>query len=129
MTREIGNAGKDLMKLFTKLPVIVMAAWITTAQAGEVDGKAVIGGALGGATGAAVGSAVGGREGAIIGGGLGGAAGAAIATQPRKTETVKVEKQVIVEKEVVHVHDDHCWPPGHCKHKHKHKHKHHRHHP
>lgn len=113
------------MKLFTKLPVIVMAIWAATAQGGEFDGKAVIGGALGGATGAAVGSAVGGRDGAIIGGGLGGAAGAAIATQPSKKETVKVEKQVIVEQEVVHVHEhDDCWPPGHCKHKHKH----HRHH-
>ena len=48
------------MKLFTKLPVIVMAIWAATAQGGEFDGKAVIGGALGGATGAAVGSAVGG---------------------------------------------------------------------
>lgn len=112
------------MKRFLKLPVIVLAAWAATAQAGEVDGKAVIGGALGGATGAAVGSAVGGRNGAIIGGGIGGAAGAAIATQPAKKEIVKVEKEVIVEKEVVHVHHDDCWPPGHCKHKHKH----HRHH-
>jgi outer membrane lipoprotein SlyB len=114
------------MNLVPKLSAIVMIAWAAVAQAGEIDGRAVIGGAVGGGAGAAVGSAVGGREGAIIGGGLGGAAGAAIATQPRKTEEVKVEKQVVVEKEVVYVHDhdDHCWPPGHCKHKHKHKHRH-----
>jgi outer membrane lipoprotein SlyB len=114
------------MNKVPKLSAIVMIAWAAVAQAGEIDGRAVIGGAVGGGAGAAVGSAVGGREGAIIGGGLGGAAGAAIATQPRKTEAVKVEKQVVVEKEVVYVHDhdDHCWPPGHCKHKHKHKHRH-----
>lgn len=48
------------------------------ATAGEVDTKAVLGGAIGGAAGAAIGSSVGGREGAIIGGALGGAAGAAV---------------------------------------------------
>ena len=110
------------MNILPKLSAIAILAWAAVAQAGEVDGRAVIGGAVGGGAGAAVGSAVGGREGAIIGGGLGGAAGAAIATQPRKTEAVKVEKQVVVEKEVVYVHDDDCWPPGHCKHKHRHKH-------
>lgn len=114
------------MKSLSKLPLIVMAIWGATAQAGDVDGKAVIGGAVGGGAGAAVGSAVGGREGAIIGGAIGGGAGAAIATQPSSKET-KVEKHVIVQKEVVHEHE--CWPPGHCKHKHKHKHKYkHKHH-
>ena len=85
--------------------LLAMAAFSAPALA--VDGKAVLGGALGGGAGAAVGSSIGGRDGAIIGGALGGAAGAAIATSgSRQTQTQVVTKEVIVEKEVVHVHDD-----------------------
>jgi hypothetical protein len=79
-----------------------------------VDGKAVIGGGLGGAAGAAVGSAVAGDTGAIVGAGVGAAAGAAIAThdsEPRKT---------VVEKRVIHVHEDRH--PGKRKGHYKHKH-------
>jgi hypothetical protein len=118
---ELLSRKEHLMKSLWKLPLLVMAIWGATAQAGDVDGKAVIGGAVGGGAGAAVGSAVGGREGAIIGGAIGGGVGAAIATQPSK-ETPKVTKQVVVKKKVVH--ERKCWPPGHCKHKHKHYHHH-----
>jgi hypothetical protein len=102
------------------LGLLAMAAG---AQAGDIDGRAVVGGAVGGGAGAAVGSAVGGREGAVIGAGVGAAAGAAIATQPAPAKPKVVERRV-VESEVVVVHDDDCWPPGHCKHKGKRKDKH-----
>lgn len=98
------------MKHTGKLALMLFAACVATAQAGEIDGKAVVGGALGGAAGAAVGSAVGGRTGAVVGAGVGGAAGAAIATHSSKPQTK------VVEREVVHVHDHDCGPPGHCKH-------------
>jgi outer membrane lipoprotein SlyB len=76
------------------------------APACAVDTNAVIGGALGGGTGAAVGSAIGGRDGAIIGGAIGGAAGAAIATSG-SGETKLVTREVVVEKEGVHVQGRH----------------------
>jgi hypothetical protein len=92
--------------------------------AGEVDGKAVLGGAVGGAAGAAIGSAVGGREGAIIGGALGGAAGAAVtASDESQTQSVPVQKRVIVH-EYKRGRHDRGLHPGHYKHKHKYKHKH-----
>ena len=111
------------MKRAMILSALVWVAWsATTAQAGEINGAAVIGGGLGGAAGAAVGSAVGGQTGAIVGGGLGGAAGAAIgssvSSQPKpKKEVVYVQPQpkTVVEREVVYVRDGNCWPPGHCK--------------
>jgi hypothetical protein len=61
-----------------------LALALPVANAGEIDGKAVLGGAIGGGAGAAVGSAIGGREGAIIGGGLGGALGTAITAEDNK---------------------------------------------
>lgn len=68
-----------------RLAIAVMSALSLPAVAGEIDTKAVLGGALGSATGAAIGSAMGGREGAIVGGGVGGAAGAALgaSSEPR----------------------------------------------
>lgn len=86
--------------------LVLFALAAFSAPALAVDGKAVLGGALGGGAGAAVGSSIGGRDGAIIGGALGGAAGAAIATSGSK-ETRVVTKEVIVEKEVVHVNSRH----------------------
>ena len=80
---------------------------VLSAPALAVDGKAVLGGALGGGAGAAVGSSIGGQNGAIIGGALGGAAGAAIATSGSKSQPQVVTREVIVEKEVVHVHHRH----------------------
>ena len=99
--------------------IILAALAVVSAPAFAADGKAVIGGAIGGGTGAAVGSAIGGREGAIIGGALGGAAGAAIATSGSK-ETKVVNRQVVVEREVVYVdgHHDHGRHLGHHKNKH-----------
>ena len=79
------------------------------AQAGDIDGAAVLGG-LGGAAGAAVGSAVGGKTGAIVGGGVGGAAGAAIASSVSQPKP-----KTVVQKEVVYIREGKCWPPGHCK--------------
>lgn len=108
------------MKISRKLLAILVAGWAAAAQAGEIDGRAVVGGAIGGGAGAALGSALGGREGAIIGAGVGAAAGTAVATTPGKE--AKAKERVVVEREVIHVHDEGCWPPGHCKHKHKHKH-------
>jgi outer membrane lipoprotein SlyB len=92
------------MKLKRALMGVILAVLAAPVYA-DVDGKAVVGGAIGGGAGAAVGSAIGGREGAIVGGAVGGAAGAAIATSKPK-ETV-VTKEVVVEKEVVHVHHHH----------------------
>lgn len=109
------------MKLVPTLCVICFASCAVLAQAGEIDGRAVVGGALGGAAGAAVGSAVGGRTGAVVGAGVGAATGSAIATQPSRPEVVRVERPVVVEKqEVIVEHEHDCWPPGHCKHRRKH---------
>jgi hypothetical protein len=100
------------MKLVPTFGVILLAGYAAMAQAGDIDGRAVIGGGLGGAAGGAVGSAVGGRTGAIVGAGVGGAAGAAIATHERRPE---VKPVVVEKKEVIVVHERDCWPPGHCK--------------
>ncbi|MBC7943799.1 MAG: hypothetical protein H7X91_00700 [Burkholderiales bacterium] len=111
------------MKHANKLALLILSLLVVPAAsvyAGDIDGKAVLGGAVGGGAGAAVGSAIGGREGAIIGGGLGGAAGAAIATQPRK-EVVRVHREVVYADDDHHDHGRHR---GHHKHKHKYKHKH-----
>ena len=100
--------------------LLVLAALTAfAAPAYAVDGKAVLGGAIGGGAGAAVGSSIGGRDGAIIGGALGGAAGAAIATSGTK-ETQVVTREVIVEKEVIHVkgRHDNGLHLGHHKNKH-----------
>lgn len=104
------------MKSVFKLSVIFFAGWAAVAQAGEIDGRAVVGGAVGGGAGAAVGSAVGGRNGAILGAGIGAAAGTAIATQPSKPQPAQTER-VVVQKETVVVREREpgCWPPGHCK--------------
>lgn len=96
------------------LLALLLAGSAAAAQAGDIDGSAVIGAALGAGSGAAIGSAVGGRNGAIVGGGIGGAAGAAIAAKPGP--------QPVAQREVVVVHErEGCWPPGHCKHPNKHR--------
>lgn len=111
-----------------KLPVLVITCLLslvnTAVLAGEVDGKAVLGGAIGGAAGAAVGSAVGGREGAIIGGAIGGGAGAAVATSDTKKQpTAVVTKEVIVVRDGgSHGRHDNGLHLGHHKKKHKHGH-------
>ncbi|GIX28732.1 MAG: hypothetical protein KatS3mg123_2613 [Burkholderiales bacterium] len=86
----------------TRVIPLALLVLLSCPALAEVDGAAVLGGAIGGGAGAAVGSAVGGRTGAIVGGAVGGAAGAAIATDRPKERTV-VQKEVIVEKEVVYV--------------------------
>jgi hypothetical protein len=81
---------RKIMKLFagvTGLALLVVFA--SSAQAGSIDGNAVLGGALGGGAGAAVGSAIGGREGAIIGGAIGGAAGTAAMASDRREPRVR----------------------------------------
>ena len=83
------------------------------ASAGNIDGGAVVGGAVGGGAGAAVGSAVGGRDGAIIGGAIGGATGAAIGSSAKKQPAEKVVVKERVVKEVVYVEGDQDGPPGH----------------
>lgn len=105
------------MRLIAKISAVLIAGWAATAQAGDIDGAAVIGGGLGGAAGAAVGSAVGGQTGAIVGAGVGGAAGAAIGSSVSQPK-----QKTVVKEKVVYVRDGKCWPPGHCKHKYKHKH-------
>lgn len=97
------------------------------ASAGDIDGGAVLGGAVGGGAGAAVGSAIGGRDGAIIGGAIGGATGAAVGSSARKQPQEKVVVKEHVVKEVVYVDDDDDGPRGHAHGKKKgwKKHKHH----
>src|SRR5512139_2899908 len=97
ISERINMARKQILVL------LAMAAFSAPALA--ADAKAVLGGAIGGGAGAGIGSSIGGTNGAIIGGALGGAAGAAIATSGSK-QTQVVTKEVIVEKEVVRVHDD-----------------------
>ncbi|MDO9189258.1 MAG: hypothetical protein Q7U24_05270 [Sulfurimicrobium sp.] len=69
--------------------LVLLAVFASSAQAGSIDGNAVIGGALGGGAGAAVGSAIGGRDGAIIGGAIGGAAGTAAMASERREPRVR----------------------------------------
>jgi hypothetical protein len=90
-----------------KQVLALLALATLSAPALAVDGKAVLGGAIGGGAGAGIGSSIGGTNGAIIGGALGGAAGAAIATSGSKPQPQVVTREVIVEKEVVHVHHRH----------------------
>jgi len=66
------------------LAFCVISSISSPVMAGDVDGKAVLGGAVGGAAGAAIGSAIGGKEGAMIGAGLGGVTGVAVATSDKK---------------------------------------------
>ena len=76
-----------------------------------VDTGAVIGGAIGGGAGAAIGSEIGGKDGAIIGGAIGGGVGAAIGASDDK-ETVIIKEKVVVHE----VHTDHPGhPPGHSR--------------
>jgi uncharacterized protein YcfJ len=100
------------------LPLVTVAV---AAPAGEVDGTAVLGGAIGGASGAAVGSAVGGREGAIIGAGVGGALGAAVATEHSEPQPRVVTRELVEVREVHHAskRHDNGLHRGHRKHKHR----------
>jgi uncharacterized protein YcfJ len=101
---------------------VALATFGKPSKAGEMDGTAVLGGALGGATGAAIGSAMGGREGAVIGAGVGGALGAAVASH--KPQPKVVTKEVIHVRDVHHYYHPkrhrHGWHRGHHKHKHRH---------
>ncbi len=105
------------MRLVTGLTGLLLYTVLAVpAQAGRVDGDAVIGGALGGATGAAIGSAVGGRDGAIIGGAIGGATGTAMMASERR------QPRVVREREVIYVdgRHDNGLHRGHHKHRHHH---------
>jgi len=97
--------------------ILGVLAFVTTTMlsAGDIDGGAVVGSMVGAGVGSAVGSAAGGKNGAIIGGGLGGAVGAAVgSSEPTKTETHVVHRDVVYED---HKHHDNG--------KHKGQHKHH----
>jgi len=59
---------------------------VSAVEAGDVDGRAVLGGAMGGGLGAAAGSYLGGRGGAIVGSAAGAAVGTAIATEEQDDE-------------------------------------------
>lgn len=93
------------------------------AQAGQVDGSAVLGSAIGAAAGSAIGSASGGKEGAIIGGGVGGAIGAAVGSNQRSSrpsDRVTTQNVIVVDgqrNERFEQHDN-------GKHKGQYKHKH-----
>lgn len=112
MTKRIFHAAAILSLILTAVSV----------SAGEVDGTAVLGGAIGGGAGAAVGSAVGGREGAIIGGGLGGALGAAIGSRASDTH-YRQPRPVVIEEP--RYHHDNGLHRGYYKHKSKHERGHH----
>ncbi|MGV1100389.1 hypothetical protein ACUUL3_13400 [Thiovibrio sp. JS02] len=90
-----------MMKRMGILAFCVISSFSAPAMAGDIDGKAVLGGAVGGAAGAAIGSAIGGKEGAMIGAGLGGVTGVAVATSDKKEPEV-----VHVKEKVVYVHED-----------------------
>ena len=105
------------MKRMGVLAFCLIAGSISTpAMAGDVDGNAVIGGAVGGAAGAAVGSAIGGKEGAMIGAGIGAVTGVAVATPSKERETVRVREKVVYVEEG---HHDNGLHRGHYKKKHK----------
>ncbi|MBZ0104226.1 MAG: hypothetical protein K8H84_01220 [Sulfuricella denitrificans] len=108
------------MKLFAGLTVLaLLVVCAVPAQAGSIDGNAVIGGALGGGAGAAVGSAIGGRDGAIIGGAIGGAAGSAAMTSGRNEPRAR-QREVYYEDG----RHDNGLHRGHYKEKHRHGHGH-----
>ncbi len=117
---------------YQTIAALLLTLWTGQVLAGEIDPGAVVGGAVGGGLGAAIGSVLGGKEGAVVGAGVGGAVGAAVGakpTDPKKarstqpTPTVIVAPpSVVVERDVVKVHEEDCWPPGHCKDKHRQKH-------
>ncbi len=98
------------------LAFFVISSISTPVMAGDVDGRAVLGGAVGGATGAAIGSAIGGRDGAMIGAGLGGVAGVAVAT-PDKREP----RPVYVDGRTVYVYEDGHYDNGRHQGQYKHR--------
>lgn len=100
----------------TRVLALTTLAMLAGPVFADIDGGAVLGGAIGGGAGAAVGSAVGGRNGAIVGGAVGGAAGAAIGADKPREKTV-------VKKEVIYVYPerhDNGLHRGHYKNKKKH---------
>lgn len=101
----------------TRVIALTTLAMLAGPVFADVDGGAVLGGALGGGAGAAVGSAVGGKSGAIIGGAVGGAAGAAIGSDKPKEKTV-VQREVIYVDSERH---DNGLHRGHYKNKKKHR--------
>jgi hypothetical protein len=106
--------GRELLKganvNIRKIALLAVALGFSS-PALAVDTGAVIGGAIGGGAGAAVGSEIGGKEGAIIGGAIGGGVGAAIGASDDK-ETVIVREKVVVHE---YHGDDHGHPPGHSR--------------
>jgi hypothetical protein len=93
---------------------LFLTGWCIAATAGDIDGAAVLGGAIGDGAGAEVGSAGGGREGAVVGAGLGGAPGAMIATRPDPQPKATVKRQpLVVERESRYVPEFNCGPRGH----------------
>lgn len=94
------------------------------AQAGQVDGSAVLGSVIGAAAGSAIGSAGGGKEGAIIGGGVGGAIGAAVGSNQgssvQPSGRVSTQNVIVVDRERDgrYGHHDNGKHKGQYKHKH-----------
>lgn len=85
------------------------------AEAGTIDGNAVLGSIVGAGVGSAVGSATGGKEGAIIGGGVGGALGAAVGSKNDSSRVVSRQQVIVVDE-----YHDHGRHKGHHKYKHGH---------
>jgi len=97
----------NMMKRMGILAFFVISSISTPVMAGDVDGKAVLGGAVGGAAGAAIGSAIGGKEGAMIGAGLGGVTGVAVATSDeKKPHATHVQGQTVYVYEDEDHHDN-----------------------
>lgn len=102
-----------------KISLVISALLVAaTANAGNVDGSAVLGSMVGAGVGSAVGSAIGGKEGAIIGGGAGGALGAAAGSTKTSTQhsTTVVNERVIYSDD--HRHHDNGKHKGQYKHGH-----------
>lgn len=97
--------------------ILGVLTFVTTTilSAGDIDGGAVVGSMVGAGVGSAVGSAAGGKNGAIIGGGLGGAVGAAVgSSEPARTETHTVHRDVVYVED--RGHHDNGKHKGHHKH-------------
>jgi hypothetical protein len=111
--------GDRLMKYKIMFSTVVVFFLTTGANAGEIDGSAVLGSALGAGMGSAIGSATGGKDGAIIGGGLGGAIGAAAGSSEGSSQPT-AQKVIVIEGDN---HNDY-YKHDNGKHKGQHKNKH-----
>lgn len=108
------------MKYKMILSTIIVCFITMNANAGEIDGSAVLGSAIGAATGSALGSATGGKNGAILGGGLGGALGAAVGS----SQSTKSTPQKIIVRERSSDYNDYNEHHDNGKHKGQYKNKH-----